>query len=293
MTNNPPLIQIDVDQILSLKDSKVMERNSEAAAKARALFAREKPIFVVEANIGFGKSSVTRILSEYGVVPFHERTIDDPVFQVYYDNRGGFATAYQVHVGGLRKAQLWEALRLKKRGLASCIDRSPYGEPLAFIPALNRFIADIPDDQRESLERYFDIQFKEGVEAREKFMGYDKSKDGLPEDAIAAELARLSIIGTPPPDALILMHGERSIAWDRTKLRGRREELESADETGGLPERLHELLHEQYDSFYANLAKSGWFSGPVIYLEQPKVDLTKNAGRLILLESILEAFKKP
>ena len=289
---NPPLIKIDVDGILELSDSKVMERNSVAAAKARALFAREKPIFVVEANIGFGKSSVTRVLSEYGVVPFHERTIEDPVFQLYYDNRSSFATGYQVHVGGLRKAQLWEAVRLKKRGLASCIDRSPYGEPLAFIPALNQFMSDIPDDQRVTLEKYFDIQFREGATAREEFMNYDKKKDGLPEDTIAAELARLSIIGTPPPDALILMHGERSVAWDRTLTRGRSEELESENETGGLPEPLHELLHAQYDAFYNNLSASGWFSGPVIYLEQPKVNLSRNTGRLILLESILEAFKK-
>lgn len=281
---------LDLKEILGLEGNDLMDRYIDSSERLRRCLESHPPVVALAGNIGFGKSFVTKLLRNFGISSHHERT-DDTMLDLYYSDRGAFAEVFQVHAHGKRAQQFWKATELKARKISSCVDRSAYEEMLTFVPALHT-MGDLTVEQVETLRKYFNLQFEEGARARKEYLGLYLRED-IAEEARSRRLNQLAITGCPPPDIVILLHGNREIAWRRTLKRGAKYEFKYKEDRGkGLPEDLHIALHKEYDNFERNLRATAWYDGPVITLDQGAVDVVSRTGELFLLESIVEALER-
>jgi len=206
---------VDAKNILSLSDNQAMDAQDKCRNVLYPYLTDNPLILTVSGNIGFGKSSVTRFLRGFNVIPIHENT-EDQQLDLYYLCRERRAQNFQVHLAGVRGNQLWQALQfMEERGLSSCIDRSSYEEPLAFILALEA-MGDLKHEVAQDLMEYFDLEYKKGREARKKYEDYMadyKRRTRKPDPfSHARTIAELTGTGIPNPDVLI--------AWTKSDCMG-------------------------------------------------------------------------
>ena len=282
---------IDVDEILGLEDHELIDRDGEANERIKRFLNEKLPVITVDGNIGFGKTRIAKTIAKHGAVISLEDDTDPVLTQLYYEvGRDVFGTILQAYLLAKRAAQSWDGFLEVVSGRPFCTDRSPYGE-LMFIDALNKIEDEngkknIEDEAAAGLYKAFELVFSRGKEYKNALLDY---KSDLLDSTHVARSKLLNFKqkgGSPPPDILVLLHGDRQVAWNRLSVRGRDYEG-SGDSTQGLPEELHIALHCAYDNFEEIVRTKGLYEGPIIYLEQPKVNLATKKGELVLLESLL------
>lgn len=116
----------------------------------------------------------------------------------------------------------------------------------------------------------------------------------LTKEALAVIDRRLSDEFQPllQPNLLILLKGPVEVLLDNINERERKEEKFREELPEGLVKLVH-ALNRRYDEFVDMLRKSGWYLGPVLFIDISKIDFVSNVRHLIAVFEAVETLLVP
>lgn len=171
-------------------------------------------MIVLSGVIGAGKSSLTKILSEYlGTKPFYEQVDDNPVLPLFYKNPKQYAFLLQIFFLNKR----FEAIKQAMKEDNNILDRSIYEDSL-----------------------FFHMNADMGRATQEEVKVYDELLANMMEELPYAADKKA-------PDLLIQIDVSYDKMIERIKKRGR--EYEQLENDNSLEEYYKNLL-SRYDSWY-------------------------------------------
>lgn len=251
-------------EMYEIKEEKVVSSMIEESKKLRqTLKDYNKPLLIqVAGNVGFGKTTVTEIIANQTGMNAILENDDDFLLKQYYNDMPKYAERLQTHLMSQRYyMQIIKQLMLPNSSLIC--DRTPYEDSLIFAEVLCKY-GFIEQDSLKYIYWYFD-----------NLVGQLQKK--YPEQKIL-------------PDLVIYLHGDIQVGWDRVQKRSRAIEVRDDAKIGkGLTFEFYKTLHEKYDNFIDVLKEKNWYSGPVLYLDQSKIDVsdaTLTKGWLYIVKAL-------
>lgn len=228
------------------------------------LLHQYNPKIALAGNIGFGKTTVAKIIGEKGRARVFEEDIGNPLLDKYYGNMKAFGVALQVNLSDTR---LFEMVinQMNYPDEPLVYDRSHYEDPFIFAPSL----------QKNGL------MTKEGMELCQWY--FRMRKERL-EQQYKVNLT---------PDLIVFVRGNIQEGWKRARNRNRG--IEMRDDAGkgvGLTLDFYRSLQREYQEL--NEVLDVEYKGITIPLPQSKVmvsDVSNPRGILYVMRGVTEGLK--
>ena len=219
-------------------------------------------LIMVAGNLGFGKSTITKVLSRLGHAIDIYEPLDNPILKLYYDDMASYSERLQNDLFNVRFNDII-INRIQNPTSTIISDRTTYEDPLIFCQVLKN--SDLMN--QESLD-FCNFYFKEKLNQLES--RYKKSLT---------------------PDLIINLKGSFETGWKRVKNRNRALEVrEDAKKGTGLTQEFYQTLHNQYETFEEDLKQ--FYQGPVLTLPQDDLgvcDIHNSKGLLYAVRTLNKA----
>ncbi len=258
-----------LEEMDSIDDSEILPNMIKESKKLRGFFAEcKKPLLIeVTGNIGFGKTTVSEIIANQTGINLLLENDTDFLLKQYYEDMSSYSERLQSHLISQRlHARVVHQLKSPEQSLIC--DRSSFEDPLIFSDVLQG--AGLMS--KSSLD-YIYWYFQNNVEQ------------------LKSKYSNVKII----PDLLICVHGDLDVGWERVQQRKRSMEVREDAKAGrGLTKEFYSSLHKEYNSFADRLKELGWYTGPILFLDQNKLhisDAKLTKGWLYIVKSLYETLK--